>query len=493
MALLASFLPINYDEYALAHVTWLVSQGLKPYTDFHAVHPPFAGYLFAPIMRLMPEQLESIILLRMINLGFSAGVLVVVARLLLSQFRDPADRWLGVAAMVTMVTQPQVFWALSEFRADHLATALTFLALLLAAGEEGRRPLLRWLLCGCLFTVAMGVNPKMILVPIVTAIFVGLGVARKGTGALTAYLSGAAGGIMLGLAVLISVCVIQGVDIHRLYEQVFVYHGMFKDTFTRKYGLARSLLAKPGQQFGRTYLAWIIGIIGLVQAGRSSRWHEDRLFLILGIYVLLQPFWVPFPSKQYTYTIYLAWVFPLTAGLVRIRQWNHRAAIALLAFLVIAGLYIEAVGGYRIVSRSRTGQQVKLGNAILDLSPPGWPVAAQLPFHPIFRRDSTFSWIYSANANGPETEEIMSHFPAYARHFSYEGYLRELRANPPGLIIPYTIYAGKEYRRALSEFLRGFYPQDYAQHHLGGLEVYVRRVLRTGSGLRDAMPSGGRP
>jgi hypothetical protein len=493
MALLASFAPITYDESVLAHLTWLLAQGLKPYTDFHAVHPPFVGYLFAPMMRLMPERFESIILLRIINLGFSAAVLVVMTRLLLSQFRDHAERWLGVAALVAMATQPQVLRALSEFRADHLATALTLLALLLATTPEGKRPLLGWLLCGCLFTVAMGVNPKMILVPIVTATLVGVGVARRGTGALRAYLLGAAGGITLGLAVLLSLCVIQGVDIHRLYEQVFVYHGIFKESFTRKYGLAKTLFGKPGQQLGRTFLAWIIGVIALVQAGRRSRWHEDRVLLILGLYALLQPLWVPFPYRQYTYTIFLAWVFPLAAGLVRIRQWNHKAAIALSAFLVITGVYFEAVGGYRVVSRDQARQQISLENAILDLSPPGWPVAAQRPYHPIFRRDSTFFWVSSDNPGGPGTEDIMSRFPAYGRHFSYEGYLQELRANPPGLIIPTAQIGGKEYRRALAEFLDEHYPHDYAEHRLGGMVVFVRKGLRSGSGVGDArVVHGGR-
>jgi hypothetical protein len=87
----------------------------------------------------------------------------------------------------------------------------------------------------------------------------------------------------------------------------------------------------------------------------------------------------------------------------------------------------------------------------------------------------------------------MSRFPAYGRHFSYEGYLQELRANPPGLIIPTAQIGGKEYRRALAEFLDEHYPHDYAEHRLGGMVVFVRKGLRSGSGVGDArVVHGGR-
>ncbi len=476
MLLLGLFLPINYDEYTQVHSAWLVSQGLKPYTDFHAVHPPFLWFLFSPIIRLLPERFESIIFfLRIINLAFSTAILIVMAYMLMRRFQGRVERCLALGAMSIMCTHPRVLRALAELRVDHLGAALTLLALCVATRGDRKRPSSQWFFSGFLFAVAMGLSAKLLLIPIATGILLGLEEARKGKRALGRYLLAGAGGIGFGLSIMVSICIINGVNIRRLSEQVFAYHALLRETFTQEYGLAESLFDHARQQFGRPIVVLLLGVIVLIHEGIRGRWLENRVPFIAATYALLQPLWVPFPHKQYAYTIYLVWTFPLALALVKIWRSNYRKAVTLTVCLLGMGVYFEGVRGYRIVTRDEARQDIGIGNALLQLSPPGQPVAAQPPFHPIFRRDSTFFWIYSHNPRGPETEEIMSRFPAYGERFSYKGYLEELKANPPGLIVPNTPFVGREYRRALNDFLKEFYPEGYTLHRVGRLDVFVKR------------------
>src|SRR3954465_12505184 len=41
----------DHDEIEHLHAAWLVSQGERPFVDFHEIHHPTAYYVFAPLAR----------------------------------------------------------------------------------------------------------------------------------------------------------------------------------------------------------------------------------------------------------------------------------------------------------------------------------------------------------------------------------------------------------------------------------------------------------
>ena len=61
------------DEVEHAHVTWLLGQGVMPYRDIHQIHLPMVWILLSPLLSVLPETLESLVILRMVCLLALAG------------------------------------------------------------------------------------------------------------------------------------------------------------------------------------------------------------------------------------------------------------------------------------------------------------------------------------------------------------------------------------------------------------------------------------
>ncbi len=481
LLVLAVFPPINYDELALVHFAWLIAQGLVPYQDFHAVHPPFFALLVSPLVRVLPEAFGSMVVLRLINVLASLAVLLLLARLLLARTDEPRERWLALAAVVVMVTHPGVWQALAEFRPDHLSAAITLGALGVATSDKGR-PGHRYFIASALFTIAMMLNAKLILVPLFTALVLAIEEGRRGLDALGGLLAGALAGSASSLAVTVLVGHLWGIDFRLLWQQVFVYHEYFRKTFTDSFGLAKGLRSQIKSQWGLPVVALFLGVIGMLAEARRGRWDRLRVPVILAAYVVVQPLWVPFPHKQYSYTIDLAWAAPLALGLAALQRWRPRLMPASAVILVALSLVLAGVRTGRMVVRGGILSQMQLGNTLLALAPRGQPVAAVLPEHPIFRRDATFSWIYTDNPGGLDTEEVMAALPAYRGRFSRDGYLRELEANPPSLIVLHSPFAHADYRLAVKDFLASG-RHRYEEMVIEGVHVFVRRG-RSDSGAK---------
>ena len=485
LLILAVFPPINYDELALVHFAWLIGQGAVPYTDFHAVHPPFFALLVAPLLRVLPEAFGSMLVLRLVNLLASLAVLVLLVRLLFARTEESRERWLALGGLVIMASHPRVLQALAEFRPDHLSTALTLGALSVAMHSTGQRAR-RWFVASALFTIAMVFNAKLILIPFFTALVLTVEEGRRGLRALGDLLAGTLTGVTSSLVLTWFVGHLWAIDFRLLWEQAYVYHEAIRETFTQSFGLAKTLGGQVKPHWGLPIVVLLLGLIGLLTEACRGHWDRVRVPLILAAYAVIQPLWVPFPYKQYSYTINLAWAAPLALGLVWAQRWRPRATPTLVAALVVVGLLLNGVRTGRIVARGGMLSQMQLGNALLSLAPPGQPVAALLPVHPIFRRDATFAWIYTHNPGGRETEEVMTRMPGYQERFSHDGYLRELKANPPGLIVLHSPYAHTEYRRAVADFL-AFGALRYDEVRVGEMRVFVRHD-RSASGGHTAHP-----
>lgn len=473
LLMLAVFPPINYDELALVHFAWLISQGFVPYQDFHAVHPPFFALLLAPILRVLPDAFGSMIVLRVVNLVASLAVLVLLARLLLARTDEPRERRLALAAVVVMVMHPGVWQALAELRPDHLSAALTLAALGVATSDEGQ-PHTRYFGAGALFTIAMVFNAKLILIPVVAAFVLSIEEGRRGLRALGGSLAGALTGVACALGLTWFVGHLWGIDFRLLWEQVFVYHEYFRKSFTDSFGLAKGLQSQIKSQWGLPVVALFLGVIGMLAEARRGRWDRLRVPLILAAYAVAQPLWVPFSHKQYSYTIDLVWAAPLALGLAAVQRWRPRLMPAAVAILLALSLVLAGVRTGRIVAGGGILSQVRLGNTLLALAPPGQPVAAVLPVHPIFRRDATFSWVYTDNPGGLDTGEVMARVPGYHERFSHDGYLRELKANRPSLIVLHSPFAHAKYRRAVADFLASE-PHRYEEVRINQVRIFIRR------------------
>ncbi|RPI07347.1 MAG: DUF2029 domain-containing protein [Zetaproteobacteria bacterium] len=472
LSILAVFPYINYDELALVHFAWLIAQGSVPYRDFHAVHPPFFAILVAPFVHALPEAFGSMIVLRIVNLPISLAVLVLLARLVLVRMETSQERRLAFGGLVVMAMHPGVLQALAEFRPDHLSAALTLGALGVATNDR-KRPDCRWFIASALFTLAMVFNAKLILVPVLTALVVTVGEGRRGLHALGRLLVGALTGIASSLALTWFVGYLWAIDFRLMWEQAYMYHEFLRESFTQSFGLAEALRNQIKTQWGVPVVVIFLGVTGMLAEARRGRWDRLCVPIILAAYAVIQPLWVPFPHKQYSYTINLAWAAPLALGLASIQRWRPRAIPTFVLILVALSLILNGVRTGRIVTKGGRASQTQLGNALLALAPPGQPVAALLPVHPIFRRDATFSWIYTHNPGGLETEEVMARMPGYQERFSREGYLRELRANPPGLIVLHSPYAHVEYRRAVADFLASA-ARRYEEVWIDQVRVFIR-------------------
>jgi hypothetical protein len=412
------------------------------------------------------------LVLRLVNLLASVAVLVLLVRLLFACTEEPRERWLALGGLVIMASHPRVLQALAEFRPDHLSTALTLGALSVAANNTGVRAR-RWFVVSALFTIAMAFNAKLILIPFFTAVVLTIEAGRRGRRALGDLLAGGLAGIASSLVLMWFVGYLWAIDFRLLWEQAYVYHESIRETFTQSFGLAKTLGNQVKPHWGLPIVVLLLGVIGLLTEARRGHWDRLRVPLILAAYAVIQPLWVPFPHKQYSYTINLVWAAPLALGLAWAQRWRPRATPALVAALLVVGLILNGVRTGRIVARGGMLPQMQLGNALLSLAPPGQPVAALLPVHPIFRRDATFGWIYTHNPGGRETEGVMAGMPGYRERFSRDGYLREIKASPPSLIVLHSPYAHPEYRRAVADFLASE-ARRYDEVRVGEVRVFVR-------------------
>jgi hypothetical protein len=476
LAIVARRLPINYDEFTQVHAAWQVAQGRAPYQDFHAVHPPFLWILYAPLVKILPESLHSIVVLRTVHLAFSVASVVLLAAILWKRFPGRPDRYLALGAVAVLCLQPWVVQVLAEFRADHLAAGLTFLGLWLSATPRNSpRSGWIWAAAAFAFTAAAVLTAKLIVIPAVLFGLIGPAELKKRGPAARTFIVGLAAGTGAALVLLGGLCALNGIDLGRLYEQVFAYHADFARGFASRFGLASRIGADMREPFSLLTPLFLLGLGVLVHELRQGRWRENAAVLALALYAVIQPLWVPFYFRQYAYSVYLAWAGPAALFWVRLSQAGYRkAAVGIL----LAALSLSVMGEAR---RRRPDfadpflpGQIEFGDTLIRLAPRDRPVAAAPPFHPIFRDNSTFAWIYSSNAGGPDSEDVMARFPGYEERFSVDGILQDLRQKPPGLIVSPREFAGRRYKEAVQRFIDEN-PGLYESRRFGQIEVHVRR------------------
>lgn len=84
------------DDLEHIHASWLVWQGLIPYTDFFEHHHPLMWFLFAPLVGLMSGKLFVFFIIRFIMCGVSIATLYVVYRLIKDFWGDKISAFLAI-------------------------------------------------------------------------------------------------------------------------------------------------------------------------------------------------------------------------------------------------------------------------------------------------------------------------------------------------------------------------------------------------------------
>lgn len=467
------WLRINYDEYANVHATWLVAQGGRPYADFQAMHAPFFWYLFAPVLSSLPQAFASILILRAANAAASLALILALGLLLTRAFSERESRLWALAALGIMVFQVPVVATLAQFRADHLSAAVLFFGMLLLHDETPSPR--RAAAAGALLAVSLALGQKLILLE---ALFVAALAAREGILrrrrlprlAAAVGAGAAAAGVFLGLF-----CLAVGIHPTLMARAVFALQYRLLSGYPR-FGLLFFLRDQILQAPLKLLAPLAFGLWGL---WRSRDGFLDRRWvaLVFAAFALIQAAWVRFPFDQYGYAAYLCWAFPLALFFDQARLVCFRGGLLALTLALLSADFVGLRSAARDDCRfgEETRLQVALGDAMLKLAPAGQPVAAQPYCHPMFRRDSTYFWIYGASYAHPDMEEILRAMPAFARDFSYDGYRAQLEAHPPSLVATNPMFAGPDYLRAVRDYLAA-HTADYAELHSGGPRIFVRRA-----------------
>ncbi len=149
---------IDADEVEHEHVTWALGQDIMPYRDIHQIHMPLLWIVSSPIMGQLPENAQTMILMRGISLAAFIGVFLIgllVLREIVGPIRSPQ-------ALVMLMLCLAVFvdYEFHRFRPDPPMTFFTACAIL-AAVRLRRNPPLYSMLSGAALGLAASFSPKM--------------------------------------------------------------------------------------------------------------------------------------------------------------------------------------------------------------------------------------------------------------------------------------------------------------------------------------------
>jgi len=144
------------DETQHAHVVWGWVTGQLQYRDLFDNHMPLFQMLCAPLMALLGERADIIVLLRWAMLPLYFLSVWCIYRLADLLYGRPAAPWCALLAAAL----PRFFFTSTEFRTDQLWTAFWLLSLV--AGVSGRFTVRRAFGAGLLLGLAAAVSVKTV-------------------------------------------------------------------------------------------------------------------------------------------------------------------------------------------------------------------------------------------------------------------------------------------------------------------------------------------
>jgi hypothetical protein len=390
----------NHDEVEHLHATWLMSIGLRPYSDFLEQHHPTLWIVFQPLVAHLRSPRLLIFVVRLYDLLLLGALLWTLHRLVRRLFPDAAP-W-----AVLLVIGSYIFTHnMLLYRPDPTMNTLFYAGLLNWAAFLDERKLARAAAAGLLFGLAIAVLQKA-LVPVglvglsaVALMYVDRRAERSEARCLRrggaepdarvdcdrrSLLAGGAaalGAALLPLAGLGAWVLARGIG-----RDFWFWNYEFNRFFYTRANLSMhfSITDKLIRSIVEDVALWGLGLYGVWRwLRRPRRWDAgDQIRFTLAVtlfgYLLLLCF-NRFPFEQYFIVFLPLWVpFAAEAGSsmgVRV------AAVAMVA--ITLGQFIDLDDN----QAQRRVQDFLLAHTTSEQT-----IYAAPPYHPIFRRDGSYFW-----------------------------------------------------------------------------------------------------
>jgi hypothetical protein len=371
----------DHDEIEHLHAAWLVSQGERPFVDFHEIHHPTAFYVFAPLARATSGSPRKLVF------AARAADLAVLALALLA-FAGIARRTVATrAAWAPLLLLGCFFFVRNsmEVRNDPWTNALCLFGLWLWTGHVRDGSIRK----ACLAGLAFGCAIVFLQKAVAFAGLVAIGTVAAMLHDRSAWRRTAVGAAAaLGCAALPLLAAVAFVR-REGYLRDLVY---WCYSFTRYLYLqtahreALSALSALGIAVLEDPVLWLAGIAGIALAVRR-RAVETTIAAVVAIGLVALFFASRFPYGHYLLPVQ-ACLAVLAVPVIEaaLSSPRLRGAAAALLLVMVAKTALWSTFYSEVPDASAVRE------AMLVLSRPEDPIAAPPPYHPIFRRDAFYFW-----------------------------------------------------------------------------------------------------
>ncbi len=444
----------DYDELEHFYAGWRIAEGDRPFYDFFECHPPFLWYPLGLALRAFRPQSFPIFALRFVSgLGHVALLLAVAKNVSLSFARLPRPtslRWrtFGIAAVI-VAGDLSVTWYLLEFRIDAWPDAL-LLWTVYRYRSRAHPSFGAAFELAVLSTLAVLCAPKLVLFLVLFALldlmvgehrwlrFAGLG-------------AGALGAILVGCLFLLAV----GLNPVVVYRLCITYHVLLSSRGGFGHGLAESIGAQP--QLLAILVASLAGWLLVARARLAGSTFELAIVLFLALQAAFVGFGYP---QYYAPWFLLGLVFiPYLDLALRPTPMAHRLAVV--AGLMFAG--VNASRDLRtFVTTHQAASMVAFNDWAARVVPSDATVAGDLMHLPLYRRGVFYHLASSLTPNGYSGEAALRdlNVPSSLRErVTPAAYDRELEAARPRLIVRGDLLSTEE-KEAIARYL-GRHPSWY--------------------------------
>jgi hypothetical protein len=371
----------DHDEIEHLHAAWLVSQGERPFVDFHEIHHPTAYYLFAPLARATFGSPRALVFAaRAVDLGVLALALLAFAAI---ARRTVATR----AAWAPLLLLGCFFFVRNsmEVRNDPWMNALCLAGLWLWTGHVRDGSMRKACLAGLAFGCAIVFLQKAVAFAGLVAIGTALAMLHDRAAWRRTAVGAAAA---LGCAALPLLAAVAFV--HREgYLRDLVY---WCYSFTRHLYLqtahreSLSALSAVGIAVLEDPVLWLGGIAGIAFAIRRSAVETTiaavvAVGLLAGFFASRFPFGHNLLPVEACLAILAVPVVDAAVSSIRLRAAAAALVLAMVAKTAAMSTFYSEVPDAPAVQE-----------AMLALSRAEDPIAAPPPYHPIFRRDAFYFW-----------------------------------------------------------------------------------------------------
>ena len=456
----------NFDGHTHLQFLWLTSQGILPRDGFLCPYPPTGYYLFAPLLRVLPQTPAIFVWLRGLSILPALGFVAAGGWIAHRFGRPPA---LAAAWVLCAMASGQLaaFW---EFRFDAPAWALAWTALALLLGPADRRAMAA---AAGLATLSVLLAPKHALALGGVAAAFAIHRALADRGRFAGDVLAAACGALVPVAVM-----------------TLIRPAFLDDAWDLS---LMNIRAQAGSTYPVEFITAVLNLIVGYPILSLPMWAAPVLFLLQLRSLPPQARWslggllagnlVTFATLPCGYTQYvsLAWAlfvpflaFVLPAGRI---GWR---AIGVAAVLLLHGSWFAGREQLALRSESLLSRQMRLQQELARICPPGDLDSAIAFGHTWCRANPAYVFI----DNKPSY--VASVRPERRVLFSEEYYLDCLRKHPPAFDMPFATQDGQPeaYRRARIRFLRenadryvmGYLPYEgHAALRDGRLHLFIRR------------------